>query len=69
LGFEGAIRYGGQEYGTVARRSSSGWMLEVTGRQAHSSGIFNRETGAGAIFEASRILHEFYDEVRAGVRQ
>lgn len=64
LGFEGAVRSDGQEYGTIARRSSSEWTLEVTGRQAHSSGIFNDETGAGAIFEAARILDDFYNEVR-----
>ena len=50
--------------GTIARRGSSNWFLEVTGRRAHSSGIFSKESGAGAIFEASRILNAFYDEVR-----
>lgn len=64
LGFEGAVRDQGGEYVTVARRSSSEWMLEVEGRQAHSSGIFSESTGAGAIFEAARILDDFYDEVR-----
>jgi glutamate carboxypeptidase len=38
--------------------------LEVTGKQAHSSGIFDEDTGAGAIFEVARILNGFYDEVR-----
>jgi glutamate carboxypeptidase len=36
----------------------------VSGRQAHSSGIFRDTVGAGAIFEATRILNAFYDEVR-----
>ncbi|MGD8321989.1 MAG: M20/M25/M40 family metallo-hydrolase, partial [Gemmatimonadota bacterium] len=44
--------------------SSTEWRLEVHGKQAHSSGIFSDETGAGAIFEAARILDDFYDEVR-----
>ena len=64
LGFEGAVRFDDSDWGTVARRSSSGWILTVEGRQAHSSGIFRENVGAGAIFEASRILNAFYDEVR-----
>ena len=64
LGFESAITYDGTDWATITRRSSSSWMLVVTGRQAHSSGIFSEDAGAGAIFEAARILSEFYDEVR-----
>ncbi len=64
LGFEGAVRYDDSDWGTIARRSSSGWILTVEGRQAHSSGIFGENVGAGAIFEASRILNAFYEEVR-----
>lgn len=47
----------------VARRGSSGWRLEVTGTPAHSSQIFQPDVGAGAIFEAARILHLFYQEL------
>ncbi len=61
LGFETAT---GLDYATVARRGSSGWRLEVTAKRAHSSGIFRENVGAGAIFEASRILNDFYEEVR-----
>lgn len=61
LGFETAS---GFKYATVARRGSSGWKVEVTGKRAHSSGIFSENTGAGAIFELSRILNEFYNDVR-----
>ena len=64
LGFESGIDYHGKEWATISRRSSSRWCLEVTGKQAHSAGIFNDRTGAGAIFEAARILNGFYDEVR-----
>ena len=39
-------------------------MLEVEGKQAHSSSIFSESTGAGAINETSRILSEFYTDVR-----
>ena len=64
LGFEAGIDSDGKEWATIARRSSSNWCLEVSGKQAHSAGIFNDRTGAGAIFEASRILNSFYEEVR-----
>jgi len=64
LGFESAMRFDATDWATIARRSSSGWRLEVTGKQAHSSGIFHDEYGAGAIFEAARIISAFYDEVR-----
>jgi len=64
LGFEGGVDYDGKEWTTIARRSSSNWCLEVTGKQAHSATIFNDKTGAGAIFEAARILDGFYNEVR-----
>lgn len=64
LGFESAVNFDDTDWATIARRSSSGWTLTVTGRQAHSSGIFGEDTGAGAIFEAARILHAFYEEVR-----
>ncbi len=49
---------------TIARRGSSKWTLTVKGKQAHSSGIFNEQVGAGAIYEASRILYQFYSEVQ-----
>ncbi|MEJ2502267.1 MAG: M20/M25/M40 family metallo-hydrolase [Gemmatimonadota bacterium] len=64
LEFETAITGDGHDYGTTARRGSSTWLLEVEGRTAHSSGIFSEGTGAGAIFEASRILDRFYEELR-----
>jgi glutamate carboxypeptidase len=54
----------GFNYATVARRGSSSWRLTVTGRQGHSSGVFTQGAGAGAIYETSRILKRFYDELR-----
>lgn len=65
LGFESAIHYDGVDWATVSRRSSSNWVLEVTGKQAHSSGVFSESTGAGAIYEAARILTQFYTELRS----
>jgi len=64
LGFESAVTFDGTDWATIARRSSSSWVLEVAGKQAHSSAIFSDKVGAGAIFEAARILNGFYEEVR-----
>ncbi|MEQ8423782.1 MAG: M20/M25/M40 family metallo-hydrolase, partial [Cyclobacteriaceae bacterium] len=61
LSFEGATSF---DYATIARRGSSGWTLTVTGKQGHSSRIFTPNAGAGAIYETSRILHRFYDELQ-----
>jgi glutamate carboxypeptidase len=60
LGFEGAH---GLNTGTVARRSSSSWVLTTTGIQGHSSQIFKEKLGYGAIFEASRIVNTFREEL------
>ena len=54
---------GGSDVATVARRGSSDWTLEVTARTGHSSRIFD-VMGSGAIFEAARILNQFYETVR-----
>jgi glutamate carboxypeptidase len=50
--------------GTIARRGVSSWTLTLTGTQSHSSDIFTEKVGAGAVFEASRILNAFYDQLR-----
>jgi glutamate carboxypeptidase len=64
LGFEAGIADESAEYATVARRGATEWMLEVEGLQAHSSGIFGKDVGSGAIFETARILTAFHEEVR-----
>ena len=56
-----AFEAGAKSEGTIGRRSSSGWVLKVTGEQAHSSGVFR--VGYGAIYEAARILDEFRREL------
>jgi glutamate carboxypeptidase len=63
LNFEG----GSPEWAVVGRRGSSKWKLEVTGKRAHSSGIFSDHSGAGAAFEMAHILNRFYGEVRGPV--
>lgn len=60
LGFEGAS----PGVAVVGRRGIGSWRMQVTGRQAHSSGIFREEQGFGAIFEAARILDRFREELR-----
>ena len=59
LSFEGNVR----NTATVGRRGSSSWTLEVSGQTGHSSGIFGPRMGTGAIFEASRILNQFYEQL------
>ena len=43
----------------TARRGASGWELVTHGKTGHSSGVFNKNMGYGAIYEAARILDEF----------
>lgn len=62
LGYEAGVRE--MRVATIARRGSSGWLLEVTAKPAHSSQIFKPDYSAGAIFEASRILQAFYAQLR-----
>ena len=57
IGFEDGS--GDLRTGIVARRGAIGWRLDVTGQAAHSSQIFKDSIGAGAIFEAARILDAF----------
>jgi glutamate carboxypeptidase len=64
LGFETGSRDADGDLAVVARRSSSSWTLTVTGRSAHSSGIFRPAVGSGAVYEAARILTAFHDELR-----
>jgi glutamate carboxypeptidase len=57
LAFEG----GRAARASIARRGSSGWTLDVTGRQAHSAGVFSN--GYGAVYEMARILDTFRREL------
>lgn len=63
LDFENLSHEGGREMGAVARRSSNTWTLTVHGETGHSSGIFSKELGDGAIFELARILAAFRTEL------
>jgi glutamate carboxypeptidase len=63
LEFEAGVRVQGHDEASIARRSSYGWTLKATGREAHSSGVFG-SVGFGAIYEVSRILDRFRQELR-----
>ena len=52
---------GASSTATVARRGSSGWQLEVTAKTGHSGQIFKETMGSGAVFEAARIINQFYE--------
>ena len=63
IGFENGD--GNPGTANISRRGSIGWTLKVSGKPAHSSQVFREDIGAGAIFEASRILTSFYEELRS----
>ena len=63
IGFEDGD--GNPRTAVIARRSSSGWQLNVEGVPAHSSQVFTTDIGAGAIFEAARIVNGFYEALSA----
>ena len=54
---------GPMDMGSIARRSAGSWMVTVTGRSAHSSGIGSPGVGYGAIYELARILDQFRREL------
>jgi glutamate carboxypeptidase len=49
----------------ISRRGAGSWTLTTTGNAGHSSQIFRRDIGAGAVFEASRVLNAFYTQLRS----
>ncbi|APG60514.1 M20/M25/M40 family metallo-hydrolase [Christiangramia salexigens] len=61
LGFENGD--GNPETIVISRRGALGWSLKVEGNAAHSSQVFTDKVGSGAIFEASRILNEFHEQL------
>lgn len=63
LDFEGLAQENGQDMGSIARRGVVDWTLRVTGRAAHSSGVFSPTAGYGANYELVRILDSFRREL------
>jgi glutamate carboxypeptidase len=64
LSFEGNVRLpGGMDTASISRRSSGGWRLKVTGKPGHSAGVFSRDSGYGAVYEAARIINAFREQL------
>ncbi len=63
LDFEGLSVEGGQDMGSIARRSVTDWTLTARGHSGHSSRIFSESFGDGAIFEMARIIDAFRTEL------
>jgi glutamate carboxypeptidase len=61
IGFEDGA--GDPRLAIVSRRGFTGWTLKVSGQPAHSSQVFTETVGAGAIYEASRVLKAMYDRL------
>lgn len=64
LEFEPSTRLNGQDTISITRRSSTTWRLEATGASGHSSQIFGERLGYGAIYEMTRILDAFRQQLR-----
>ena len=62
IGFEDGS--GDPRTALIARRGATSWTLTTTGTSYHSSQIFRDDVGAGAVFEASRILTVFRDSLQ-----
>jgi glutamate carboxypeptidase len=61
IGFEDGP--GNPKTAVIARRGTTGWLLRVTAKAAHSSQIFREDIGPGAIYEAARILTSFREKL------
>jgi glutamate carboxypeptidase len=63
LDFENLSTENGKDMGAIARRGSAEWEIRTTGRPGHSSRIFSEVSGNGAIYELTRILAAFRQEL------
>jgi glutamate carboxypeptidase len=63
LDFESGVRRDGVDYGSTSRRSSLMWNLKATGVTAHSAGIFTPAVGYGAIYELTRCIDAFRQQL------
>lgn len=63
LDFEGLAQDGGNDMGSIARRSVTDWLVTVTANSAHSSGVFSQSAGYGANYELARIVDAFRREL------
>ena len=63
LDFESMVATGGQDYGSIARRSAASYTITATGVSSHSGQIFSPEVGDGAVFELARIITAFREQM------
>jgi glutamate carboxypeptidase len=63
LSFEAIGKRGGEGVAVIGRRSSGGWSLDVKAKPSHSMLIFTPNVGFGAIYEGSRILNAFREQL------
>jgi glutamate carboxypeptidase len=61
IGFENGD--GDPAHAVVARRGTTSWRVEVTGVTGHSSQVFSKELGFGAVYEAARIVNAFREQL------
>lgn len=59
LEFETGGLVEGKDAASISRRGAIAWHLETSGKTGHSSGIFNKSMGYGAIYELTRIIDAF----------
>lgn len=59
LDFEGLSQENGKDMGSVARRGAASWTVTASSKPAHSSGVFSKESGFGAIYELARVIEAF----------
>ena len=64
LEFENTARRDGVYYGSTSRRGSMTWRVTATGETGHSAGVFGPNMGFGAIYELTRILDAFRNQLR-----
>jgi glutamate carboxypeptidase len=63
LDFEGGSAIQSVDYGSTSRRSSLIWNLKAMGKTGHSSAIFNSSIGDGAVYEISRCIDAFRQQL------
>jgi glutamate carboxypeptidase len=61
IGFEDGD--GDPKTAVIGRRGTSAWTVRVKGTPAHSSQIFRKDIGFGAVFEAARIVNVFREKL------
>lgn len=61
IGFEDGD--GDPRTAVIARRGTSSWLVRSTANSGHSSQVFRPDIGAGAIYEAARIVNGFRERL------